>query len=134
MSGSFIIDCMVASATLNSPYATREEQDFHQCVRVCTLIPAPRCDLTTTEAHASCPPRLLPLRPENMHQQQQQQQQHQRMAAFGTDKELSDLLDFSAMFSPPVGTKKAAGVLSNTHYSSALSPKQVHRSHVKPVM
>ncbi|XP_063046045.1 transcription factor 12-like [Engraulis encrasicolus] len=31
---------------------------------------------------------------------------HQRVAALGTDKELSDLLDFSAMFSPPVGGGK----------------------------
>ncbi|XP_078800637.1 transcription factor 12 isoform X15 [Oryzias latipes] len=30
----------------------------------------------------------------------------QRIAALGTDKELSDLLDFSAMFSPPVGGGK----------------------------
>ncbi|XP_041110176.1 transcription factor 4-like isoform X9 [Polyodon spathula] len=30
----------------------------------------------------------------------------QRMAALGTDKELSDLLDFSAMFSPPVSSGK----------------------------
>uniref|UniRef100_A0A8D0B2A5 Transcription factor 12 n=1 Tax=Salvator merianae TaxID=96440 RepID=A0A8D0B2A5_SALMN len=34
------------------------------------------------------------------------QQQQQRMAAIGTDKELSDLLDFSAMFSPPVNSGK----------------------------
>ncbi|PKK25375.1 transcription factor 12 isoform X2 [Columba livia] len=32
--------------------------------------------------------------------------QQQRMAAIGTDKELSDLLDFSAMFSPPVNSGK----------------------------
>uniref|UniRef100_A0AAR2LK85 Transcription factor 12 n=1 Tax=Pygocentrus nattereri TaxID=42514 RepID=A0AAR2LK85_PYGNA len=30
----------------------------------------------------------------------------QRIAALGTDKELSDLLDFSAMFSPPVNSGK----------------------------
>uniref|UniRef100_A0AAZ3RAV1 Transcription factor 12 n=1 Tax=Oncorhynchus tshawytscha TaxID=74940 RepID=A0AAZ3RAV1_ONCTS len=30
----------------------------------------------------------------------------QRIAAIGTDKELSDLLDFSAMFSPPVNSGK----------------------------
>ncbi|XP_032088699.1 transcription factor SKN7-like [Thamnophis elegans] len=36
-----------------------------------------------------------------------QQQQQQRLAAIGTDKELSDLLDFSAMFSPPVNSGKA---------------------------
>ncbi|XP_063170573.1 transcription factor 12 isoform X6 [Candoia aspera] len=35
------------------------------------------------------------------------QQQQQRLAAIGTDKELSDLLDFSAMFSPPVNSGKA---------------------------
>ncbi|XP_066551304.1 transcription factor 3b isoform X2 [Amia ocellicauda] len=34
------------------------------------------------------------------------EQQQQRMAAVGTDKELSDLLDFSAMFAPPVGNGK----------------------------
>uniref|UniRef100_A0A8C6Y506 Transcription factor 12 n=1 Tax=Naja naja TaxID=35670 RepID=A0A8C6Y506_NAJNA len=34
-------------------------------------------------------------------------QQQQRLAAIGTDKELSDLLDFSAMFSPPVNSGKA---------------------------
>ncbi|KAM6426142.1 transcription factor 12 isoform 2-T3 [Liasis olivaceus] len=33
--------------------------------------------------------------------------QQQRLAAIGTDKELSDLLDFSAMFSPPVNSGKA---------------------------
>ncbi|XP_028561689.2 transcription factor 12 isoform X7 [Podarcis muralis] len=32
--------------------------------------------------------------------------QQQRMAAIGTDKELSDLLDFSAMFSPPLNSGK----------------------------
>ncbi|XP_038633503.1 transcription factor 12-like isoform X2 [Scyliorhinus canicula] len=32
--------------------------------------------------------------------------QQQRMAAIGTDKELSDLLDFSAMFSPPASNGK----------------------------
>lgn len=32
--------------------------------------------------------------------------QQQRMAAIGTDKELRDLLDFSAMFSPPVNSGK----------------------------
>ncbi|KAI5088617.1 transcription factor 12 isoform X3 [Silurus meridionalis] len=30
----------------------------------------------------------------------------QRITAIGTDKELSDLLDFSAMFSPPVSSGK----------------------------
>uniref|UniRef100_A0A8C9TGP6 Transcription factor 3 n=1 Tax=Scleropages formosus TaxID=113540 RepID=A0A8C9TGP6_SCLFO len=33
------------------------------------------------------------------------EQQH-RMAVVGTDKELSDLLDFSAMFAPPVPNGK----------------------------
>uniref|UniRef100_UPI004038D3C5 transcription factor 12-like isoform X1 n=1 Tax=Callospermophilus lateralis TaxID=76772 RepID=UPI004038D3C5 len=32
--------------------------------------------------------------------------QQQRMAAIGTNKKLSDLLDFSAMFSPPVNSGK----------------------------
>nr|AAI08297.1 Zgc:113045 protein [Danio rerio] len=31
---------------------------------------------------------------------------HQRMATVETDKELSDLLDFSAMFAPPVANGK----------------------------
>ncbi|XP_030639879.1 transcription factor 3b isoform X2 [Chanos chanos] len=34
------------------------------------------------------------------------EQQQQRMATVGTDKELSDLLDFSAMFAPPVANGK----------------------------
>ncbi|XP_077174218.1 transcription factor 12 isoform X2 [Paroedura picta] len=38
--------------------------------------------------------------------QQPPQPQPHRMAAIGTDKELSDLLDFSAMFSPPVNSGK----------------------------
>uniref|UniRef100_A0A8C7R4H4 Transcription factor 3a n=1 Tax=Oncorhynchus mykiss TaxID=8022 RepID=A0A8C7R4H4_ONCMY len=33
-------------------------------------------------------------------------EQQQRMATVGTDKELSDLLDFSAMFAPPVSNGK----------------------------
>uniref|UniRef100_A0A8D3BMZ1 Transcription factor 3b n=1 Tax=Scophthalmus maximus TaxID=52904 RepID=A0A8D3BMZ1_SCOMX len=33
-------------------------------------------------------------------------EQQQRMAAVGTDKELNDLLDFSAMFAPPVANGK----------------------------
>ncbi|XP_072311568.1 transcription factor 4, partial [Eucyclogobius newberryi] len=46
------------------------------------------------------------------------------MAPFGTDKELSDLLDFSAMFSPPVGAKKgAAGLSSAQHPSVAKSER-----------
>uniref|UniRef100_A0A3P9PWK0 Transcription factor 12 n=2 Tax=Poecilia TaxID=8080 RepID=A0A3P9PWK0_POERE len=33
-------------------------------------------------------------------------EQHQRMATVENDKELSDLLDFSAMFEPPVSNGK----------------------------
>ncbi|NWS16300.1 HTF4 factor, partial [Pachyramphus minor] len=39
-------------------------------------------------------------------QRRKMNSQQQRMAAIGTDKELSDLLDFSAMFSPPVNSGK----------------------------
>ncbi|KAK7896033.1 hypothetical protein WMY93_021358 [Mugilogobius chulae] len=48
---------------------------------------------------------------------------------FGTDKELSDLLDFSAMFSPPVGTKKgpAAGH-SAAHYASVQEERSSTRA------
>ncbi|XP_075885384.1 transcription factor 4 isoform X3 [Nelusetta ayraudi] len=42
----------------------------------------------------------------------------QRMAALGTDKELSDLLDFSAMFSPPVSSgKNGPTSLGSGHFS-----------------
>ncbi|XP_015703721.1 transcription factor 4 isoform X2 [Coturnix japonica] len=45
---------------------------------------------------------------------------HQRMAALGTDKELSDLLDFSAMFSPPVsGGKNGPTSLASGHFSGS---------------
>ncbi|XP_041436557.1 transcription factor 4 isoform X15 [Xenopus laevis] len=45
-------------------------------------------------------------------------QQQQRMAALGTDKELSDLLDFSAMFSPPVSSgKNGPTSLASGHFS-----------------
>uniref|UniRef100_A0A8C6NKW1 Transcription factor 4 n=1 Tax=Nothobranchius furzeri TaxID=105023 RepID=A0A8C6NKW1_NOTFU len=48
----------------------------------------------------------------------------QRMAALGTDKELSDLLDFSAMFSPPVSSgKNGPTSLGSGHFSgSSTSP------------
>ncbi|XP_063815852.1 transcription factor 4 isoform X1 [Pseudophryne corroboree] len=43
---------------------------------------------------------------------------HQRMAALGTDKELSDLLDFSAMFSPPVSSgKNGPTSLASGHFT-----------------
>ncbi|XP_048021985.1 transcription factor 4-like isoform X2 [Megalobrama amblycephala] len=45
---------------------------------------------------------------------------HQRMAALGTDKELSDLLDFSAMFSPPVSSgKNGPTSLGSGHFSGS---------------
>ncbi|XP_068595918.1 transcription factor 12 [Brachionichthys hirsutus] len=44
----------------------------------------------------------------------------QRIAAFGTDKELSDLLDFSAMFSPPVGGgKNRPTTLGSSQFSAS---------------
>ncbi|XP_038557165.1 transcription factor 12 isoform X1 [Micropterus salmoides] len=44
----------------------------------------------------------------------------QRIAALGTDKELSDLLDFSAMFSPPVsGGKNRPTTLGSSQFSAA---------------
>uniref|UniRef100_A0A672Q9Y9 Transcription factor 4 n=2 Tax=Sinocyclocheilus grahami TaxID=75366 RepID=A0A672Q9Y9_SINGR len=43
-----------------------------------------------------------------------------RMAALGTDKELSDLLDFSAMFSPPVSSgKNGPASLGSGHFSGS---------------
>ncbi|KAM4808111.1 transcription factor 4 isoform 4-T4 [Rhinophrynus dorsalis] len=45
---------------------------------------------------------------------------HQRMAALGTDKELSDLLDFSAMFSPPVSSgKNGPTSLASGHFNGS---------------
>ncbi|KAJ1210686.1 hypothetical protein NDU88_006048 [Pleurodeles waltl] len=42
------------------------------------------------------------------------------MAALGTDKELSDLLDFSAMFSPPVSSgKNGPTSLASGHFSGS---------------
>uniref|UniRef100_A0A4W3K078 Transcription factor 12 n=1 Tax=Callorhinchus milii TaxID=7868 RepID=A0A4W3K078_CALMI len=47
----------------------------------------------------------------------------QRMAVIGTDKELSDLLDFSAMFSPPVNSGKNGPItLASSHFSGSDSP------------
>ncbi|XP_052380895.1 transcription factor 4-like isoform X12 [Oncorhynchus keta] len=43
----------------------------------------------------------------------------QRMAAIGTDKELSDLLDFSAMFSPPVSGKTGPASLGSGHFAGS---------------
>lgn len=43
----------------------------------------------------------------------------QRIAALGTDKELSDLLDFSAMFSPPVsGAKNKPTTLGSSQFTA----------------
>ncbi|XP_040021179.1 transcription factor 12 isoform X2 [Gasterosteus aculeatus] len=43
----------------------------------------------------------------------------QRIAALGTDKELSDLLDFSAMFSPPVsGAKNRPTTLGSSQFTA----------------
>uniref|UniRef100_A0A670Y3A9 Transcription factor 12 n=1 Tax=Pseudonaja textilis TaxID=8673 RepID=A0A670Y3A9_PSETE len=50
-------------------------------------------------------------------------QQQQRLAAIGTDKELSDLLDFSAMFSPPVNSGKARPTtLGSSRFGGAAYP------------
>uniref|UniRef100_A0A8C7CHV2 Transcription factor 4 n=1 Tax=Oncorhynchus kisutch TaxID=8019 RepID=A0A8C7CHV2_ONCKI len=43
----------------------------------------------------------------------------QRMAAIGTDKELSDLLDFSAMFSPPVSGRNRPTSLGSGHFAGS---------------
>uniref|UniRef100_H3A2P3 Transcription factor 4 n=1 Tax=Latimeria chalumnae TaxID=7897 RepID=H3A2P3_LATCH len=44
----------------------------------------------------------------------------QRMVALGTDKELSDLLDFSAMFSPPVNSgKNGPTSLASGHFTGS---------------
>uniref|UniRef100_UPI003510A557 transcription factor 3b isoform X2 n=1 Tax=Osmerus mordax TaxID=8014 RepID=UPI003510A557 len=52
-------------------------------------------------------------------------QQHQRMAAVGTDKELNDLLDFSAMFAPPVanGNNRKTTLASSQFGGSALDER-----------
>ncbi|KAI7814781.1 putative transcription factor 12 [Triplophysa rosa] len=58
----------------------------------------------------------------------------QRIAAIGTDKELSDLLDFSAMFSPPVNNGKTRPTTlgssqfsapDSTHYPDHLSDSRL---------
>ncbi|KAM4548499.1 transcription factor 3b isoform 10-T10 [Odontesthes bonariensis] len=47
-------------------------------------------------------------------------EQQQRMAAVGTDKELNDLLDFSAMFAPPVANgKNRTMTLASTHFGGS---------------
>uniref|UniRef100_A0A8C6WVH7 Transcription factor 12 n=1 Tax=Neogobius melanostomus TaxID=47308 RepID=A0A8C6WVH7_9GOBI len=49
----------------------------------------------------------------------------QRIAALGTDKELSDLLDFSAMFSPPVnGGKTRPTTLGSSQFSASDNYRQ----------
>uniref|UniRef100_A0AAY4EI44 Transcription factor 4 n=1 Tax=Denticeps clupeoides TaxID=299321 RepID=A0AAY4EI44_9TELE len=51
----------------------------------------------------------------------------QRMAALGTDKELSDLLDFTAMFSPPVsGGKNGPASLGSGHFSGSSTSPHTH--------
>uniref|UniRef100_A0A672Q8K1 Transcription factor 4 n=1 Tax=Sinocyclocheilus grahami TaxID=75366 RepID=A0A672Q8K1_SINGR len=55
-----------------------------------------------------------------MHHHHHHPHHHQRMAALGTDKELSDLLDFSAMFSPPVSSgKNGPASLGSGHFSGS---------------
>uniref|UniRef100_A0A3B3BGG6 Transcription factor 12 n=1 Tax=Oryzias melastigma TaxID=30732 RepID=A0A3B3BGG6_ORYME len=49
-----------------------------------------------------------------------EQPEQQRMAAVETDKELSDLLDFSAMFAPPVANgKNRTMTLASTHFAGS---------------
>ncbi|XP_062279545.1 transcription factor 3b isoform X6 [Scomber scombrus] len=52
-------------------------------------------------------------------------EQQQRMAAVGTDKELNDLLDFSAMFAPPVanGKNRTMTLASSQFSGSALDER-----------
>uniref|UniRef100_A0A672SVF9 Transcription factor 12-like n=1 Tax=Sinocyclocheilus grahami TaxID=75366 RepID=A0A672SVF9_SINGR len=48
----------------------------------------------------------------------------QRIAAIGTDKELSDLLDFSAMFSPPVNSgKNRPTTLGSSQFTTSAKPR-----------
>uniref|UniRef100_A0A8C9B3F5 Transcription factor 4 n=1 Tax=Prolemur simus TaxID=1328070 RepID=A0A8C9B3F5_PROSS len=55
----------------------------------------------------------------------------QRMAALGTDKELSDLLDFSAMFSPPVSSgKNGPTSLASGHFTGS-SIYNLHLFHLQ---
>uniref|UniRef100_A0A8C7XRI3 Transcription factor 12 n=1 Tax=Oryzias sinensis TaxID=183150 RepID=A0A8C7XRI3_9TELE len=52
-------------------------------------------------------------------------EQQQRMAAVETDKELSDLLDFSAMFAPPVANgKNRTMTLASTHFAGSGMPPE----------
>uniref|UniRef100_A0AAZ3Q232 Transcription factor 4-like n=1 Tax=Oncorhynchus tshawytscha TaxID=74940 RepID=A0AAZ3Q232_ONCTS len=50
----------------------------------------------------------------------------QRMAALGTDKELSDLLDFSAMFSPPVSGRNRPTSLGSGHFAGSSMSISAH--------
>ncbi|XP_043934907.1 transcription factor 12 isoform X2 [Protopterus annectens] len=51
----------------------------------------------------------------------------QRIAAIGTDKELSDLLDFSAMFSPPVNSgKNGPTTLGSSQFSGSGMDERVN--------
>ncbi|XP_023669884.1 transcription factor 12 isoform X3 [Paramormyrops kingsleyae] len=54
----------------------------------------------------------------------------QRIAAIGTDKELSDLLDFSAMFSPPVnsGRNRPTTLGSSQFNASGMDERSSHSS------
>ncbi|CAB1331458.1 unnamed protein product [Coregonus sp. 'balchen'] len=63
------------------------------------------------------------------------EQPQQRMAAVGTqDKELNDLLDFSAMFAPPVanGKNRPTTLASSQFGGSGLFPPLVHRKWLEP--
>ncbi|XP_029353281.1 transcription factor 12 isoform X2 [Echeneis naucrates] len=57
----------------------------------------------------------------------------QRIAALGTDKELSDLLDFSAMFSPPVsGGKNRPTTLGSSQFSASGMDEQTSQASWAP--
>ncbi|XP_039982072.1 transcription factor 12 isoform X1 [Xiphias gladius] len=57
----------------------------------------------------------------------------QRIAALGTDKELSDLLDFSAMFSPPVsGGKNRPTTLGSSQFSASAMDERTNQASWAP--
>ncbi|XP_037342197.2 transcription factor 12 isoform X2 [Pungitius pungitius] len=57
----------------------------------------------------------------------------QRIAALGTDKELSDLLDFSAMFSPPVsGAKNRPTTLGSSQFTAAGADERTNQASWAP--
>ncbi|KAJ3599430.1 hypothetical protein NHX12_033393 [Muraenolepis orangiensis] len=62
-----------------------------------------------------------------------EQQQH-RMAAVGTDKELNDLLDFSAMFAPPVANGKIRPTnLASSQFGGSAPPPILHATGISSI-